>query len=229
MRTFLYIVFLLSGLIVFSQKKNYPDPFIKVDSLYREDQFYIGVTYDLLRHTPDDFTQNGLAIGLSAGFLRDMPINKARTLAIAVGLGVSYDKYHENLKVSEVDGTKHYEIVNTNSFSNNKLEQIFVDLPVEFRWRNSSPTTYSFPRVYLGFKLRYQVFDKTKFVGSTTEKVFYNSDFSPVSYGPYLSLGYNTFNFHVYYGMNPLFKSASINGKPVDLQTLNFGFMFYIL
>src|SRR6478736_9611819 len=106
MRIFFTIVFFLSGFVVFSQNTNTTPaetPFTKVDSLYREDQFYVGLTYDLLRHTPEHFSQNSFSIGLSAGFLRDIPINKSRTVAIAAGFGISYDKYHENLKVSEVD------------------------------------------------------------------------------------------------------------------------------
>src|SRR5436190_2822577 len=139
MRIFFSIVFFLSGFAVFSQKTAADTLFTKVDSLYREDQFYFGLTYNVLRHTPENFSQNGFSIGLSGGFLRDMPINKSRTVAIAAGLGLSYDKYHQNLVVSEVDGAKHYEVLDKNTFSNNKMEQIFVDLPVEFRWRNSTP------------------------------------------------------------------------------------------
>ena len=158
-----------------------------------------------------------------------MPINKSRTVAIAAGLGISYDKYHQNLVVSEVDGAKHYEVLDKNTFSNNKMEQIFVDLPVEFRWRNSTPESYKFWRIYAGFKLRYLVYDKTKYGGNTIEKVYHNSDFNSLHYGPYISFGHNTINFHVYYGMNPIFRSAKIDGKPIDMQTLNLGLMFYIL
>jgi hypothetical protein len=230
MRIFFAIIFFLSGFVVLAQTTTTVEtPFTKVDSLYREDQFYVGVTYDLLRHTPAHFMQNSFSIGLSAGFLRDMPINKKRTLAIAAGFGFSYDKYHQNLVVSEADGTKHYEIVDKNSFSNNKMEQVFIDVPVEFRWRNSTPESYKFWRIYTGFKLRYQVFDKTKYVGNTTETVFHNSDFNSLHYGPYLAVGHNTINLYVYYGMNPIFKSAKIDGKSIDMQTLNFGLMFYIL
>ena len=56
--------------------------FTKVDSLYREDQFYVGVTYNVLTNLPTGIGQNGFSSEISVGFLRDMPINKNRTYAL---------------------------------------------------------------------------------------------------------------------------------------------------
>jgi hypothetical protein len=63
----------------------------------------------------------------------------------------------------------------------------------------------------------------------TSIKVIGNPDINKFQYGTYLSVGYNTVNFNVYYGLNPIFKSAVLNGSTLDMNTLNFGFMFYIL
>ncbi len=203
--------------------------YTKVDSLYREDQFYLGITYNLLQQKPAGFSQNGFSSGINIGFLRDMPINKSRTFALALGLGLSYNKYHQDLLVTENGGAANYEILQDVDYKRNKLEQVFVDIPFEVRWRNSTPESHKFWRVYTGFKVRYLVFDKTKYIGETTEKVFNNDDFNKVQYGPYISFGYNTWNFHAYYGLNPIFKSARINGESIDMTTLNIGLMFYIL
>ena len=48
---------------------------IELDSLYREDQFYIGVTYNLLGNLPSEVSQNGFSSGFHLGFIRDMPIS----------------------------------------------------------------------------------------------------------------------------------------------------------
>ena len=80
----------LSFFSVFSQ--SVPD-FEAVDSLYREDQFYIGVTYNTLQNRPIGVTQNNFTPSFSIGILRDMPINKARNKAIAAGLGYSLNSY----------------------------------------------------------------------------------------------------------------------------------------
>jgi len=43
-------------------------------------------------------------------------------------------------------------------------------------------------------------------------------------------VGWNTWNFYAYYGLNPLLKSsAQIDNKAIDMNTTNFGLMFYIL
>lgn len=235
MRLFLFVFIAVCGLRGFSQEKpalTVRDTvfYTKVDSLYREDQFYLGVTYNILQKTPKGFSQNGLSTGLNVGFLRDMPINKNRTYAIAAGLGLSYNKYHQNLQVSETGGSKTYTIVDESSYSRNKLEQVFLDIPLEFRWRNSTPTSTKFWRIYTGFKLRYLLLSKTKYVGDTDIIVQNNEDLNKLQYGPYISFGYNTWNFHAYYGLNPLFKSsAKVGGEAVEISTLNFGLMFYIL
>lgn len=204
--------------------------FTKIDSLYREDQFYFGVTYNQLMSIPRGFSQEGISTGVHLGFLRDMPVNKNRTVAIAIGAGISYNKYHTNMVVSEVGSERSYEFVDANSFDRNKMEQVFVDVPIEFRWRNSTPESHKFWRVYAGFKVRYLALSKTKYVGQDTITIFNNDDFNKIQYGPSLSFGFNTWNFHAYYGMNSLLKETkNTEGNPVDFKTLNIGLMFYIL
>ena len=95
--------------------------FTKVDSLYREDQFYVGITYNVLTNLPKGIRQNGFSSEISVGFLRDMPINKKRTYAIAVGAGLSYANYQQNLVTSENLGVINYEIGNAADFSKENL------------------------------------------------------------------------------------------------------------
>ena len=205
--------------------------FSKIDSLYREDQFYFGLTYNQLMNTPTGFSQDGISTGISLGFLRDMPLNKKRTVAVAIGLGLSYNKYHTDLVASRVAGGTVYGIVDASTFSRNKMEQVFVDVPIEFRWRNSTPESHKFWRVYTGFKVRYLALGKTKYVSSEeTITILNNKDFNKIQFGPYISFGYNTWNFHAYYGLNSLYKSAkTVDGESIDFTTLNVGLMFYIL
>lgn len=231
---FLNILFFVFALNAFSQEKlplTVRDTtfYTKVDSLYREDQFYLSITYNLFQQKPQSLSQNGFSTGLSIGFLRDMPINKKRTVAIAAGFGLSYNKYHQNLLVTETNGDANYEILEDVSYDRNKMEQVFLEVPIEFRWRNSTIQSHKFWRIYTGFKVRYLILDKTKFVGETTITVFNNKDFDKIQYGPYIAFGYNTWNFHAYYGLNPLFKSAEMNGDKIKMTTLNIGLMFYVL
>lgn len=204
-----------------------------IDSLYREDQFYIGLTYDILQKRPDGVSQNSFSSGFHVGFLRDMPLNKRRNVAIAIGLGYSLNDYRQNIKITEVGGVPNYEVIDENEvdFDKNKFALHYVDLPIEFRWRTSTIQSHRFWRIYTGFKLSYLVLNKSKYVdGNEKVRIFNNDDFNKFQYGAYISFGYNTWNFHAYYGLNSLFKSdAKIDGKSIDMNTLNIGLMFYIL
>jgi hypothetical protein len=72
-----------------------------VDSLYREDQFYFGFVQYITETGRG--SQSKFSTGLSAGFLRDMPINKDRTNAIAAGLGFTYNNTFKTLLLKGTD------------------------------------------------------------------------------------------------------------------------------
>ncbi|EJL65926.1 porin family protein [Flavobacterium sp. CF136] len=232
MRLFFSCLFLVSFLNVFSQEaKTELLPQVKVDSLYREDQFYFAVTYNLLVQAPAGLKQDKFSAGISLGFLRDMPINKDRTVAIATGLGLSYKNYYQNLTIQNVEGNLVYDVNSYDAFNSNKFRQYLVDLPIEFRWRNSTYESYKFWRIYGGIKFSYVFSDKSIFRdGENTYVVRNNPDVNKFQYGVYLSTGYNTWNVYAYYGLKPLFKSAqTVNGENIDMRTMNIGLIFYIL
>ena len=204
---------------------------VKIDSLYREDQFYIGVTYNLLKDTPIGFSNDKFSTGFSAGFLRDMPINKNRNLAIAPGLGLNFNNYSQNIGITTSNGIPVYTVLtDLTSYSNNKFSQLFVDLPLELRWRGSTFENHNFFRIHGGFKLSYLVYDRSVYRSSLGDTVLANNpDCNKLLYGTYLSAGYGRANLYIYYGLNPLFKSAQIAGTSLDVKSLNIGLIFYIL
>lgn len=228
MKSILYIFIFFTVGTIFSQEK--PN-FEAVDSLYREDQFYIGVTYNSLQSRSTGISQKKFTPSFSLGFLRDIPINKRRTFAIAAGLGYSINNYNENLLISENNSIISYQGINsTTVYEKNKLLLHYVDLPIEFRWRTSTPESHKFYRIYTGFKLSYLVYDRSKYIDYQSNiKIANNPDFNKLMYGAYLSAGYNTWNAYVYYGLTPTFKSGILNNKDLQMKTINFGLMFYIL
>jgi hypothetical protein len=234
MRFLFSCLFLVSFFNAFSQEDVKPEikPIVKIDSLYREDQFYFSVTYNMFTDIPQDFKQKKFSAGISGGFLRDMPINKSRTVAIAAGFGFSYQNYYQNLTISkDASGSLVYNVNNSSEFVSNRYRQYSVDLPIEFRWRNSTFESYKFWRIYLGVKLSY-VFSNTSILddGEDKYRINNNSNINKFQYGPYISAGYNTWNVYLYYGLNPLFKSVTtLSGENVNLKTLNAGLIFYIL
>ena len=204
-------------------------PLIRIDSLYREDQFFFAFTYNTLQQKPTDLSQNKFSTGFSAGILRDMPINKDRTVAIATGLGITYNNYIQNLAITGGSNNAVY-TVNTGDYSTNKFSQLMIDVPVEFRWRTSTYESHKFWRIYGGLKFSYLLHDRSVFTDATTNAVITNNkDFNKFLYGLYASAGYNTINVYVYYGLNSMFKTAAIADKSIDMKALNVGLIFYIL
>lgn len=233
MRIFLSWLLLISGCTVFSQELAATEtvPKQKVDSLYREDQFYFGITYNILRNKPADVSQSKFSSGLSAGFLRDMPINKERTLAIAAGLGFSYTNFNQNLAITSAGENQVYSYIDSKTkYDKNKFSLLSIDLPLEFRWRTSTYESHKFWRIYSGFKLSYLIYDRSIFSGADGNIILKgNSDFNKIQYGAYVSAGYNTINLYAYYGLNSIFKSVVVNNESVKVKALNIGIVFYIL
>lgn len=233
-KLFFSALLLLPFFSVFAQEEIEAKPElkeVKIDSLYREDQFYFGFTYNTLQQKPVGLSQQKFSIGISGGFLRDMPINKNRTKAFATGLGVSYNNYNQNLGITGTAQDAVYTVLGSQSnFDKNKFTQLLIDVPLEFRWRTSTYESYKFWRIYGGMKFSYLVYSKSVLKDSQEKIVITNNaDFNKFLYGLYLSAGYNTLNVYAYYGLNPIFKSAKIDGKKIDMNALSVGVIFYIL
>ncbi len=233
MRLFLGCFLFFFALPVFSQEKANTEnaPKVKIDSLYREDQFYFSFTLNTLQNKPAGLTQDKFSSGFSAGFLRDMPINKKRTFAIAPGLGFTYNNYNENLAIAASNDIPVYAIIDPlTKYDKNKFSQFLVDVPVEFRWRSSTFESHKFWRIYGGFKMSYLIYDKSVYQdGQGKIVVTNNKDFTKFQYGAYIASGYNSINVYAYYGLNSLFNSAKTTTESIDMNSLNIGVIFYIL
>ena len=215
-----FIVFLLFFFSFCVAQENLNDKII--DSLFREDQFYASISYNLVQNRPSGFKQYSFSSGITVGFLRDFPISKDRKWAIAPGFGYNYNNIKQFVNsqdiLGDVSGVDPEDL-------RTKIVTHLIDFPVEFRWRNATPDSHKFWRVYLGFKASYVFSAKLDFESNNFGNDVQNikDDVNKWQYGTYLSFGYNTWNPYVYYGLNPLFKDGS------KLTNFNLGFIFYIL
>ncbi|WP_181369497.1 porin family protein [Flavobacterium album] len=229
------IVFLTS----FAQVNERLKDTIEVDSVpafadpkYREDQFYATISYNIMQGKPAGYSQYSFSTGLSAGFLRDMPINKRRNHSVALGLGYSYSNIKHNLVVENMGGENVYHPVKEGSFDKNKLVLHYLEVPLELRWRNSDSISHKFWRIYAGFKVSYLLYDKAQYEPAEggTVKIRKDNNINRIAYGAYISAGWNTWNLYAYYGLTPIYKDAILeNGDKLKLQSLNLGLIFYIL
>jgi len=207
--------------------------FVEIDSLYREDQFYAGVTYNLLAQKPSGLSQSGFSSGFHVGFIRDIPINKKRNLALGLGLGYSGSSYNQNLQIGkdDMENVTYKVLTGGDDFTRNKFALHLLEVPFEFRWRSSSVSDYKFWRIYTGFKFGYLITHTTKYIGAPIDQKYSDIDhFNDIHFGFTTSFGYNTWNFHLYYGLNSIFNDKAIlNNERIDLKSVKIGLMFYLL
>jgi len=195
-----------------------------VDSLFREDQVYLSISYNFIQNKPDNFSQFSFSTGLTAGILRDIPISKNRHWSIAPGIGYSYN----NLK-QRIDFALDSDPLET-SFVRSKLSLHYIEVPLEIRWRNASPESHKFWRIHTGFKVSYLLGGTFSFdspdIGNESYKAkeFVNQ----WQYGLYVAFGFNTWNPYIYYGLNPIFDNEKENLE-INITSLNIGLKFYIL
>lgn len=203
------------------------------DSLYREDQFYLGFTFNLLSDLPPAVTQSGFSGGLHLGFIRDMPVNKRRNLALGLGLGWSINTYAHSLFIGEnTNGETIFDALDgTTEYDANRFTTYLVEVPLEFRWRSSAPSVSNFWRVYGGLKAGYIYYFRSNL--RTPNAQLIQTDLPQLNrfrLGATLAVGYNKVNFYFYYSLIPFFDgSKMLNGRPVNVKTLKIGLIFYIL
>ena len=207
----------------------------KEDSLYREDQFYIGINLNFLTNSPQNAKRGGISAGLRMGFLRDFPISKTRKTAIAIGLGVSYDQFRHNLliQLSENNLPSSFGIIPEEvSLNKNRLSMATVEIPFELRLRTSSATNYDFFRFYTGVTIGYTFWHKAMYEGGG-ELISSTGipEFEKLRLGATLSVGYDSFNAFIYYGLNPFFNTSAktSNQETVTFQAFKAGLIFYFL
>ncbi|TDS61495.1 porin family protein [Myroides indicus] len=229
-----WLTFLGGFLLCFSEV-NAQDSNIQVDQItdsvqaldlkYREDQFYFGISHTMMQNKTKGFHPNSFSLGINAGFLRDFPVNSSRTVAIAPGIGYSYLNLRDNLGL-DVNG----QYTTLDTYSKNNLSIHFVDFPLEFRWRTSTPESHKFWRIYVGVKASYRFSDRQRTSAEGYTSVIRGDDnLNKWLFGTYISAGFNTWNLYVYYGMNTVYKNQLFEDDSQKLRLLNIGVMFYIL
>ncbi len=227
MKNFLFLFFLFFSFLMLGQEENF------IDEKYYEDQFYVGVQYNSVANAKNGINSTGVPYSFEVGFIKDIPLNKRRNMGFGLGLGYTYDILRPNIAITpnDIDNSKLDFNINDNFRSYRYLSHNF-EIPLEFRWRTSTATTYSFWRIYTGASFVYSFNHKTEFETGDTTTSYTNIDvFNKTNFTIYTSIGYGTWNFHIKYYINSPFKNTikTTDNKPLSFNQLKLGVMFYIL
>ena len=202
---------------------------ILVDSFYREDQIYLGVSFAALLSDQPEFKPQGLSRHFQLGMVRDIPLSENGQFAIGIGLGMSFERYNTNIIRTNDFNSKVFYTVSKNLEENPFFFSLqSLELPLSIRWRNSSSKDYIFWRIYggLAFQWNYRIHAKTEDMSFSVLK-----DIQNIGATTHLSFGYNTWNFYLAYKLTPFFNPKSFSNEvaPFDISPLKIGLIFYLL
>jgi hypothetical protein len=256
MKRILFVVLsILLAVQVFAQKdadekkKKKSGPLARLD---QADRILVDVFTDIWMNKPSGMHIDAINRGANAYYMRDIPIGKSN-FSFAVGAGIScHNLYSNAIPVRETDtsGTT-YVYTGKTIFSkipssittstgtqnikvnNNKLSLVFVDIPVEFRFRTKNEGQKF--KVAIGFKVGYLLSSHNKYHGNdilynyTTQSWGLNSDqnvkiktykvpnIETYRLGPTVRIGWGWVNVSAYYSLTKLFKT----GKGPDMYPIS--------
>jgi len=215
--------FLLLSLVSFSQKDT-----LQLGEYYADDQLYLTISYNQFLEQPTVISKSTFSYGLSTGFIKDFILNKRGSLALGLGLGYGFDSFNHKLKVTEINGQTNF---SSDSSVSNEMFTHDLEIPFEFRWRSSTANSYNFWRIYFGIKTTYNFSNQFYFTDSIGNITSFNtiSALKNWQFGATLSAGYDAFNIHIYYGLTPIFDSATLGGEPINTKIIKFGLIYYLL
>ena len=205
-----------------------------IDMRYLEDQFYVGMTYDYLAGKASNVVQHNLSHGIHIGFVRDVPMNQKRNVGLGIGLGYAYDVVYNNMVANRSGDVVSYEIVEhfrDLNISRNYFKTHAIEMPVEFRFRTSTPESHKFWRVYTGVRLAYLFSGRSLYTAGEVDTSFQNDDITKTfQLKSFIAFGYNALNFFVQYNLSPFLKDAkTADGTSLKSNVLQIGLLFYIL
>ena len=223
MKKLIFLFFITCSLTSVAQKDS-----LQLGDRYAEDQLYVMVSYNQLFNQPAMVKGSRFSYGLSTGFIKDLILNKQGSISMALGVGYNFDLLNHGITISEENNDITFQA--DNSGATNKLLLHNLEFTFELRWRGSDARTYKFWRVYMGVKASYNLSNNFKFTNETNSFSYSNvSNYNTWQYGLTLSVGYDVFTAHVYYGLNPILKDTSLGTADISSKIMRIGLIFYLL
>lgn len=223
MKKLVLFICLTFSTIVFCQKDS-----LQLGDYYADDQLYFSISYSQFLDQPQGIENNNFSYSLSGGFMKDIILNRNGTLSIAGGAGIGADFFNHNLKIEEIDSESVF--TNGTSISDNKINLLNLELPLQIRWRTSTAKKYKFWRIYAGVTFLYNLSNTVSFNENNSSIEYKNiSSLRDWQYGATLAAGYGKFNINVFYGLTPIYETAILNEESINTKTLKLGLTFFFL
>ena len=95
MKNIIYIgLFIISITKLSAQKDS-----LQLGDSYADDQIYFSVSYAQLNNQPTTISRSNFSYAVSAGFMKDIILNKRGNISFAAGVGYGFDFFNHELKI----------------------------------------------------------------------------------------------------------------------------------
>ena len=194
---------------------------------FREDQIYFSIAYPYFSDAPSELIQNKLSYSFSLGFIRDMLINKKRTLAVGLGLGWESSTVFNNMQFEVLDDAVTATAIQ-GKYQKNVLNMQSFAVPFELRWRSATELKHAFWRIYSGmsFHLPIQLTAKNTSLEGVQKSTSLPHSSTLLRWN--IHFGFNTWNISIAHDLRPWAKSNTTNNS-FDIKFTKIGLIFYIL
>lgn len=167
---------------------------------------------DFWQDLPDEFETKSINPGANLNFLYLSPIAKSN-FYFCPGLAIGAHNLRSDFFLTKNnDSTFFVKIPDTLDVKKNKLTTVYLDIPVEIRYKSKGKFM-----IAIGFKYGFLINSHTKYKGEGydpltrnpyIEKIYRIADLEKNRYGFTFRVGYDWFNLFGYYSISKLFKES---------------------
>lgn len=195
------------------------------------DRLVLDLNWNGWMNHPDSVEVDWYSRGLNAYLMYDLQFGKSN-FSIAPGFGLGFDNIYNNSRLSANDslGTLITPINDSIQYSKNKLSTVFLDVPLELRFRSKPNSKNKSFKIGLGAKLGLLISSYTKYAGEGNTfglqdpevklKKYRIPNMEKLRYGLTARIGYGPYNLVCFYGLSKLFE----DGRGPGMSPITIGF-----
>jgi len=182
---------------------------------YPRDRMILDVGFERWDGAPDSYNERWYSNMVALTIFKEWA-SKKNGLSIAIGGDVSWHHYHSDLYWDE----KGQFNLREEGYTKNKISTIYLDVPVEFRFRARRDKNGKYFRFYIGGKVGYNLKSWNTYITDDVKyKLYHSPGIQDFRYGVHARIGWSYVSVFAQYMVSPLYEE----GSPVDVHPFSFG------
>ncbi|NNC94838.1 MAG: PorT family protein [Chitinophagales bacterium] len=215
MKAILFSFAVLISSMAFAQEEEVTEftPATKKVTASNQDRIVLDFTFDNWKNDIDQLKTKWYSRGFGFAFMYDVRLKESK-FSVAPGIGfTSNSVFFDALLVDTGKAAFDYAAYETRNIKKSKFNTVFLEIPLELRFRANPDNPAKSFKFAIGFKAGLRIDAKTKIkeeIGTQT-KVFKDKrweDAETFRAGPTVRMGYGPFNVIGFYSITNVFKKG---------------------